>query len=533
MKKYIYLAKSISIFLFAISFVSCSDFFDTDLADQYEVDKYYKDDEQAAKALYGTYASVKGTVFGSDFVSITDVMSDDMLFQGTDQARRSLTTLFFDTRNKYFVNMWSSFYDVIQNANLLIDKIPRMQVTSDKSKKNQEIMLAEAKFIRAWAYFNLVQLWGEVPYVSDPSYSVDGNIRPSKSSVEDIYKNIIKDLDEADGLDEEPYYVYIRGEDIGYQLALTKGAVRLLKAKVYLAMKKYPECIESVQYIIDRFNDDGSSLYTLADYNKIFDVRYKTDAKRKKEVIWEIEALAQTGYNNKSHREYAPKKVIAGCLTKGYQNYIPSTSLFEAFSKQSHDKRFVVNYQICDGVPSIFKRVDAVTTDQNLGAPNEILLRVSDAVLVYAEALNATNKTDEAVLWINKIRKRAGLIIKDGSQVRGDIKVGTDKTVVQETRLFERRLEFAHEGQRLFDLRRTGKLMDAIAKHNKEEQRYMETIKMVFSVPEGINKAKSVELTVPFAEVTKNLSDRFLLHPIPTDEIQSNPNLKPNNNGYN
>lgn len=519
--------------LLAFSLASCDDFFNTDLADQYEIDRFYKDDAQAAKALYGLYGSVKSTVFGTDFLSITDAMVDDMIFNGTDQSRRSLTTLYFDTRNKYFVNVWSSFYDVIQNANLLIDKIPRMELTSDKSAKNQEIMLSEAKFIRAWAYFNLVQLWGEVPYISDPTYSINVDIHPSKSSVEDIYTNIIQDLDDADVLDEEPYYVHIRGDDIGYQLALTKGVVRLLKAKVYLAMKKYPECIKSVQYIIDNFSDDGSALYTLADYDKIFDVRFKSDSKRKKEVLWEIEALAQTSYNNKAHREFAPKKVIPGFATKGYQNYIPTTSLFEAFSLQPHDKRFVATYRICDGVPCIVKRIDAETTDQNLGAPNEILLRVSDALLIYAEALNATDKTDEAIGWINKLRNRAGLIIDDGTTVTGDIKQGTDKAVIQDTIMYERRLELAHEGERLYDLRRTGKLMDAIEQHNKDELRYLEITKMAFTVPKEIDKSGSVLLTVPFAEMTKNVDDRILLHPIPVDEIQSNPNLKPNNNGYN
>ncbi len=531
----------ISALTFTLVFNSC-EFLDEKLPDQYSVDNFYKTDAEAAKALYGTYAAVKDVVFGTDFVSVTDAMCDDMDFAGTDQARRQLTSLYFDTRNKYFVNVWGKLWTVINNANLIIDNVPNMETPTQTSKDNQKMIVAEAKFLRAWAYFMLVQLWGDVPKITTGTYDIRADIRPKREPASEIYQLIIDDLNDAEVLNDAPYSVIIRpGTDIKYDLVITRGAVRLLKAKAYLAQKMYPECKDAVQYLIDRYSDDDSKQYSMIDYAAIFNVNHKSDKNRKKEVIWEIESLAQSGYNNTTHRDFAPKSKINSCETTGYQNYVPSTSLFEAFSKQFEDKRFSANYRISGGKPCIMKRVDVNTSDQNTGAPNEVLLRISDAILVYAEALNATGNTADAITWINKVRNRAGLIktrvIGTTTLVSGDIKAGTSSSIVQDTIINERRMEFAHECQRLFDLRRTGKLIQVLNAYNTREKYYLSipTKLMEFSVTKEITEgdATKVTLTVPFVEITKNTDSRILLHPIPEDEIRSNSNLLPNNPGYN
>ncbi|MCL2649639.1 MAG: RagB/SusD family nutrient uptake outer membrane protein [Candidatus Azobacteroides sp.] len=527
------------------AFQSCN-FLDETLPDSYSRDDFYKNDAEAAKALYGTYAAVKDVVFGTDFVSVTDLMCDDMDFVGTDQARRQLNGLNFDTRNKYFVNVWAKLWVVVNNANLLIDNVSKMDTLTQTSKDNKKIIIAEAKVLRAWSYLMLVQLWGDVPKITEPTYDVKGDIRPGRAPAADIYELIIKDLTEAEGaMFDKPSFITIRpGTDIKYDLALTRGAARLLMAKAYLAQKKYPECLKAVQYLIDRFADDGSKTYSLIDYANIFNVDHKNDKNRKQEVIWEIESLAQSGYNNSANRDFLPSATFSSVATTGYQNYMPSTSLFEAFSRQSQDKRFAANYRISTKGPFIFKRVDFNTTDQNMGAPVEVLLRSADAVLVYAEALNATGNTEEAIVWINKIRDRAGLIssrvVIPGMPpiITGNIKPGTSQQVVQDTIINERRMEFAHECQRLFDLRRTGKLMQALKAYNEKQNYYLNVKSINFGIQAGMDgdgsPATVKTLNVPFVPtLVKNLNDRILLHPIPEDEIRSNSNLLPNNHGYN
>jgi hypothetical protein len=411
-----------------------------------------------------------------------------------------------------------------------------MDTPTADSKQNATMIIGETKFIRAWAYFQLVQLWGEVPLVTKPTYNFrTDDIHPKRAKVDSIYNQIITDLKDAEVLNDTPYQMIFK-TDVTYNLSITRGAVKLLEAKTYLLMKDYTNCIQADKYlVIDRYNEDGSGMYALLDdYFMLFDVAQKANPLRKKEVLWEIEAQAVTGYNNTNHREFAPKTAISVVKTTGYQNYIPSTSLFEAFSKQPSDKRYTSIYRISGSLPCIMKKIDYQTTDQNNGGCGEILLRFSDAILVYAEALNAMGQTSEAAHWINIVRNRAGLIKKIGSITTGDIKTTISQQKMQDTIIFERRLEFAHEGQRLFDLRRTGKLISALQKYNSDLDRYLKAGTITFATSKEITMSSqtATALTVPFVEVRKQLDPRILLHPLPGDELLSNPNLLPNNSGY-
>lgn len=516
---------------------SCNDFLSETLPDRFDVNSYYRTDEEAVKGLYGLYAAVRTSVFGREYISITDLMSDDMDFRSTDQARRSLNNFTYDNRNRYFSTAWANFYNVIGTANLLIDKTEQMERPTISTEQNANMIIAEAKFIRAWAYYQLVQLWGKVPLVTKPVYDFrNEDIKPERAEIDSVYAQILKDLKDAEILNDNPHQVILR-TDITYKMAITRSAVKLMQAKTYLLMKDYDNCIDAVKYlVIDRFSEDGSGRFALLDnFFLLFDVAEKGNSLRKKEVIWEIESKALTGYNNIAHREFAPSTAIPVVKTTGYQNYIPSTSLFEAFSKQPSDKRYTSIYRISGASPCIMKRVDYITSDQNTGGPNEILLRFADAVLIYAEALNATGEITEAAKWVNLVRNRAGLIKKIGTITTGDIRPTIGQQRMQDTIIFERRLEFAHEGHRLFDLRRTGKLENAIQKYNADLDRYLKALNMTFATSKEITMSNqtATQLKVPFVEVRKLLDPRILLHPIPGDEILSNPNLLPNNPGYN
>ena len=541
MKKNIY-KKSVA-FLLALTLsvcFSCNGFLTEKLPDQFDSNDYYRNIEESVKGLYGLYAGVKKVVFGPNYYSITDIMCDDMDFRGTDQSRRQLSALSFSETNKYFASVWSDLYAVVNNANLIIKKVPEAEAMTVTSKLDRDIIVAEAKFIRAWAYFTLIQLWGDVPLMTEPTTSKKDMTFPERAPINEVLKLVLEDLEYAQDklVSETGAKIIIRGESstrpVAYQLMISHGAVRMLKAKVHLYKKEYPQCIEAMKYIIDRYDDTGKKSYCLvADFPKLFDVRYKRDKDRLKEVVWEIEADSKIGYSNSNHREFTPSDPVHDCMSTGYQNYVPSTSIFEAFSKQVSDKR-LTTYRISRrGGPAIIKHVDMETLDQNTGGPNEILLRIGDALLVYAEALNHTGETEEAIVWVNKIRKRAGLIRMVGNREVGAIPATTPSNVVSDTILFERRMELAHEGQRLFDLRRTGKLIQALETYNRDLQRFlaMPNNQMVFGIPaivSGSGIESYSDSHVPFVEAFKRTDERILLHPIPTDERRSNPNLKQN-----
>ena len=253
MKKYLNTI-IISLIALSIGFSSCNDFLTETLPDQFDVNSYYRTDEEAVKGLYGLYAAVRSVVFGREYISMTDLMSDDMDFRSTDQARRSLNNYTFDSRNRYFSNSWASFYNVIGTSNLLIDRTERMDRPTLSAEQNANMIIAEAKFIRAWAYYQLVQLWGKVPLVTKPVYDFrNDEIKPVRAEVDSVYAQILKDLKDAEILNDNPHQVILR-TDITYKMTITRSAVKLMQAKTYLLMQDYDKCIDAVKYlVIDRF----------------------------------------------------------------------------------------------------------------------------------------------------------------------------------------------------------------------------------------------------------------------------------------
>ena len=112
---------------------------------------------------------------------LTDTMTDNIDYSSTNVDRKGVAYLTLNVNNSIVKNIWGKFYAVVEQCNILIDQLEKRP---ELSPANSENIIAEAKFIRAWAYFNLVQLWGDVPLMTVPVYSIkEDNIRPERSSV--------------------------------------------------------------------------------------------------------------------------------------------------------------------------------------------------------------------------------------------------------------------------------------------------------------------------------------------------------------
>lgn len=516
----------ILLLLLSTMFSSCDSFLKEDVPDRIELDKYFNDEEEAVKFLYGGYSAVKNTVFGFSLLAVTDLMTDDMDFASTDISRKGLCFLTFDPKNKYLKEVWGNFYAVIEQMNILLDKIeknPSILNTSGNS------IIAEARFIRGWAYFNLVQLWGNVPLVTIPTYSITkDNIYPKRTDREVIYGQITNDLAyAATQLPDDPSTITTT-QGLSYPLTIKRGAAKLLLAKVYLAQKQYKDVLDELSY----FFIDNPDKFSLSEYNTLFDTPYKTTPERKNEVIWEMEADAVSGFNNKLHREMAPSEMkgwkgetLVG-ITTGYQNFIPTVDLFSSFSPM--DKRYRYLYQFSksapDSRPAIRKGYDILASNQDLGGANCILLRYADALLIEAEALNELGDPAAAKPYVDQIRQRAGLPV---------LSEGLNQQSMRDSIMMERRHEFAHEGYRLYDLRRTGTYMQVMTQYainnNIDADQTREFVDPRWTTTPDKNK---LTVKIPFVSGNKNPQEKHLLHPIPTDELIANPNLAPNNTGY-
>lgn len=514
------------LFILLSSFVlgSCS-FLDELSETQIPLDKYFNDEEETLLFLYGAYYTVQNTVFGQDFMYLTDTMTDNIDYTSTNVARKGVAYLTLNPTNSLVKNIWGKFYAVIEQCNILIDQLEKRP---ELSPANSENIIAEAKFMRAWAYFNLVQLWGDVPLVTVPVYSVKtDNIRPERTPVDQIYSTIISDMEwVATIVEEKPSVISVKS-GVNYPLTISRAAAKTLLAKMYLVRKEYMNVIETLKFFAEetQVNED----YGLcSEYNYIFDTRYKEVPERKKEILWEIEARAEEKFNNTWHREVAPSELkgasgekIEG-LTNGYQSYIPTYDLFNSYDPA--DMRYRQTYQFTSASrPHFLKGYDITALNQNLAGPNIILLRTADAYLMLAEAYNELGDPDKAVFFLNLVRSRATLTGLDATLSHDEL---------ADAILQERRWEFAGEGAyRLYDLRRTGRYLKVMETFSERMIELInEETKQSFINP--TDGKKTPELDVPFFKMNKIAQPKHLLLPIPADERIANPKLS-QNDGWN
>ena len=526
MKKIITILCSLSVLF------SCSAFLEEHVPDRVPLEIAVTNEEEAAQFLYGIYAKVKNTVFGMDYMSVTDFMTDDVDYIGGAIVPQSLARLTHDNNNKSIKNVWGYLYAVIGQCNILIDKLEQ---NPGLSPDYGHAMIGEAKMIRAWAYFNLTELWGDVPLMTLPVYSIKGsNMFPSRSEKSAVYAQIIKDLNDAvDVLPESRISVtssYGSQVRYSYPLVLTKAAAKLMLGKVYLFDKMYEDVISTLGYFATPAGFDDK--YGLIPVDHLFDTRYESQSdERSKEVLWEIEAEAEVGYSNSYNANVCPNaktdpwgQVIDPGMVTRYMNTIPTYDLIKSYDvndlRYRHTFRFIYNESLKTTRPQIMKNYDCMASDPDQGGANFIVLRVADAYLMLAEAYNELGSPEMASFFSAPVRKRAGLEPIPGTLSQEEMR---------EALLLERRHEFACEGSyRLFDLRRTGRYAEVMREYGEKMNELLaqDEESRVEEFTDMTTGNTTPAIAIPFAQVNKIWQDKFVLHPIPREELNANPNLK-------
>ena len=246
----------------AMSWMSCDDFLTTDLKGEYTSENFYTSAENATMAVNAIYNSLYGNtlwIFG-------DVASDDAVKGGNagDQADINAINDFSAKSDNGVLNTyWQSTYETVSRANNAIANIPG--ITMEGNLKSR--LIAEAKFLRAYSYFNLTNIFGKVPLKLQPQNTVAA-IYVGLSEVSTIYTQIEKDL--TDAIPVLPVqYSAEKGR-------ITKGAAYALLAKVQLYQKKYTESLASIKSL-----EDLQTYNLLKNYSDLF----KSGAEDSVEVI--------------------------------------------------------------------------------------------------------------------------------------------------------------------------------------------------------------------------------------------------------
>jgi len=478
------------VFTMAI-FSGCSKFLTEDLKGEFSTDTYYKNDKQALQAINGAYNALSFTNPDNALWVFGAVASDDAVKGGNagDQAEITYIDEFTtNATNGITNNYWIFVYEGIARANNVIANVPA--VPMDEVLKNR--IIGEAKFIRAYSYFNLVNICGRVPLKLLPQLTPE-TIHVPLSEVSAIYQQIEKDLTDAAAFLPVSY----TAGDVG---RVTRGAALAMLGKVSLYQQNWSAAIGYFQQV------EALGIYNLLpNYADNFKFAFENSS----ESIFEIQQLTgqNPGLGNAMNQWFAPS------VEGGYYFNAATQSLVSAFEKASTgevDPRLDASVGR-DGQPwlngDIFSASwsptgfltkkhqqplsEVSSSLKGDGDLNYVYLRYADLLLMKAEAFNENGNADSARANLNKVRQRARASFNGTppATLLPDITT-LDKNQLATAIQKERRTELAQEFHRYFDLMRWGKSVAEAAlgtNFNYDTKRYMPLPQKEIDANQAIN----------------------------------------------
>jgi hypothetical protein len=487
--------KIFSIILFTTLLFGCSkSFLDKQPEDVLSAGVFFNTPEDIKTGVVAVYQPLQNIFVFDGLPQLLERMSDD----GTEIYGQAVEDRFYKTNENSFSENWDNFYKIIVNANNIIDIIDKYVAKNEAETVVVNALKGEASFLRAFAYFYLVRLYGDVPMVTKRFEDPSTSFGIGRTPVNDIYtKVIIPDLEYASENCYEKGAAAISGEEA----RATKGTALTILGEVYLTMNNHANAAATLKkLIVDKVAGDYS---LLPDYSKIWLPSNKFNSESIFEINYNVGAGSPSFYFRVMTNENA---YYIGGLTDCWGTLIGEKVLMDEFVSSGESTRYTTSFDLGynpnAGVNAPFclkfmpPRNEVSAYNLTGTDYNYMITRYADALLMYAEALMVLGQKDEAATYINQVRERVDMTPVDASDL--DI----DRI------LHERRMELALEGHRYFDLVRTGKAIEIISQQ----------------LMSGDNDFNLIIRTEPIPEYQ-------LLLPIPTGEIEKD-NTLIQNPGY-
>lgn len=425
--------------------------------------------------LNGAYADFKSEYFQLDFYLIGDAQSDNAHAGADNPNMFEIEEWRLTATNQVVDRTWGYLYGMISKTNTVIEHVGRV---GGLGPEQRDRILGEASFIRAWAYFDAVRLWENIPIITrDVSGIHAGNIEdvyeilyPLASTPEEVYELILSDLEVA------LPRVRTSAPDKGYA---TRGAAYGLMARVHAELGNWSEVVHYTGMVMN------GSYSLLPNY----DALWNGTVENSQESIFEVNYYGwDTGGNWGVF-------MFRGTDWKKFNT--PTYDLVQVFQEENDNIRLASTIA--------FENVSGFWTDRHwptatypfvnkyrneTGSQNFILLRLADIMLLKAEAHARLGQIGDAMSLVNEVRDRVNLppVSAAGTQQALDLV------------LRERRMELAFEGQRFFDLKRSGQALDIMRNLRGRDG----------------------------ASLNYDIAEYRLLWPIPQSELDKNPRLGQN-----
>lgn len=442
-----------------LSLASCEKYLDVEPRASVSDEKTIFDNASAQTALTGVYAALaSGGYYGTTFQSIGYLNGDNIQWTGSQSQVQEFINHNVSADNSTISGAWSAIYLAISRANHVIAKVPLVtDPLLTQTAKDQ--IVGQAYFIRALSYFDLARTWGSVPLITRPTETASDNSGIARSAQTEVYAQVLNDLNLAEPLLTETTDRY----------KATRKTVWALKARYYL----YQGDWANAELFASKLIDDNTNYKLLKPFGSFF----QNDARGTQESVFEIfySAAETNGHRgqwqpqqNGGTRQWAPNDALVALLNDPLVGGTRS-----ALIAKDNQNRWYGN---------LYYRSPA--TDPSY------VIRIAELYLIRAEAranqavqgAPADAKLTGAIADLNAVRDRSGLLGTTAS----------DKAAVLLAIENERRVEFALEPHRWFDLVRTGR-----------------------------------------AAAVLNITDtRKYLMPVPNEQLLIDPALRPNNPGY-
>ncbi|MEJ7646506.1 MAG: RagB/SusD family nutrient uptake outer membrane protein [Chryseolinea sp.] len=504
-----------------LTYVGCDDsYLYEPNPNQQTISSFWKTADDAQRATIACYAGLQEEGTFKRWFDIAFEGRADLIYSSTEfGAQVNFTTFNIINYNEdpFQTEMWRDHYRGVFRTNQVITYVP--EIPMDEDLKNQ--LIAEAKFVRALLYFNLVNLWGNVALQLTPS---NPNVLPPYATEQEVWGQIIQDLTEAQTFLPDVYANPTT--ELG---RATRGAARALLGKAYMQLKNWGAAkIEFEKVITSPANyalatDYGDNFRHTNENNKesVFEVQFSNEFNG---WFWDKD-LPTTSEGYRRGTYFAPRFAAGNAdltcrpwfiekffeektISGDYDPRLYTTFLWNDTTNGKTDvlyygKSFKTNIEP-NKINHVYCRKylqDQFLEQENEHSPiNHRVIRYADVLLMYAEALNELGSTDQAYQYINQVRARVQLRPLEIAHPE----IGNDRDKMRSQIMDERILELGGENVRWTDLKR----WDMLATQS------------------GIDFLKSHDAEFKNFEVGKNH-----LLPILTREIDLNPNLK-QNDGY-
>lgn len=438
--------QTIIFYLFAmLLLVGCEDVLDQQPYGVISEEVYYETEDDAISGVTAAYSRLQRYLFTNEWTgldNIPDLMSPDMESNPGFVGLRQIHNYTSTPENPEVAGLWVNLYNGVYLSNQAIEKISEMpdDVFSSGMKSR---LLGEVYFLRAWYNLRITQLWGDAPLVTT-TLSLDNFYVPS-SPQSDFFIQIESDLLEAE--DRLPLVSEYNDADLG---RASKGAAQSYLGYLYLLNNNPEQAKVALQNVIN------SGQYALvSDYESLFDGTNENSS----ESVFEIQFQSNTGdgVGSFSPQAYGPGGEFGWGFTR------PTADLVNEFETTPiEDPRRAASilsvgeeYEgtVFAGIESPYGNKKWITslgreaTYPWYSPVNQTLMRYAEVLLLYAEALNETGASTEAVNHINMVRSRPSVDMPA-------LATGLTQTQVMTAVRHERRVELCLEGKSGFDLRR-------------------------------------------------------------------------------